>query len=206
MVRDRGCWGGRRREDRTEGVGEVGILETITQCQRLRRQDLLTGRDDRGHFAEHEPEHSVGRTEREINSPGGERLLEHAGKGLGEFGVADRVGRRPVQRSGGIVVFDGQPEDSDDVVDVDPAHPLIALGHESAAAADRSARAELEDRGHDLERAGLRGQHDPGPDDGPADAERSIERETSSHSRQTTARKSVPDGLDSVSSSSPWGP
>ena len=63
-----------------------------------------------------------------------------------------------------------QFENSDDVVHVDPAHPLIPLGHESASAADGSARAELEDWGHDLECAGVPSQNDSGPHDGPADA------------------------------------
>ena len=41
---------------------------------------------------------------------------------------------------------------------------------------------------------------------GHADAERLGRAAASSHSRQTTAMKSEPEGLASVSSSSPWGP
>ena len=55
---------------------------------------------------------------------------------------------------------------------------------------------QLEDRRHDAQGPRAPGQHDPGPDPGHADAERLGRRAAaSSHSRQTTAMKSEPEGL-----------
>ena len=64
-VRDAGC--GRRGAGvkmASQGIGDVRILELIAQGERLRRQHPLPGRDDRRHFAQHEPEQSIGRTDR----------------------------------------------------------------------------------------------------------------------------------------------
>ena len=116
------------------------------------------------------------------------------------------LGAVPFNGPGCPVVFDAQPEDPHDVVDVDPAHPLIAL-------ATGPPPLPIGAPGPSL-KIGVMILRAPAPGAStmpvrtmarrtPSD---SIERETSSHSRQTTARKSLPDGLDSVSSSSPCGP
>src|SRR5262249_18428059 len=81
-----------------------------------------------------------------------------------------RFWSRAVQWTGRSSVFEGQPENPHDVLDVDPAHPLIAVSHQTSFAADRHARPQLEDRSHQLERTLASCQNDPGPHDPPADA------------------------------------
>ena len=62
------------------------------------------------------------------------------------------MGGRAIQGADGVRVVDGEAEDADDVVDVNPAHPLRPLGRgELALAADRGTRTHLEDRGHDAD-------------------------------------------------------
>ena len=98
-------------------------------------------------------------------------LPKHSREGPGKIDVADRIGGRAVDRADGLSIREGQQEDPDDVIDMDPAHPLQAPGHRSATAADRCARAHLEDRSHDGKGPFGRSQNDPDADDGPPDTQ-----------------------------------
>ena len=88
----------------------------------MRREHFLALGDDLGHLAQDQLEHRVGRAERDDRAARGLRVPAT----LEKLGVAHGVGGGPVDRAPGLGVVEGHEEDSDDVVDVDPAHPLPA--------------------------------------------------------------------------------
>ncbi len=164
-IGDRGSF----RGDRAQRVGQVRVFESITERECLRWHDSLSGRDGAGHVPEHQAEQPVWGPDgnKGSNPPRCIARAEQPGKRLGEFSVAHRLGRRAVDGTGSLGVFQRQTNDPDDVVDVDPAHPLTALGEKPPPAANRHAGAQLEDRCHDLQGTRARCEHDPRPDDRP---------------------------------------
>ena len=73
----RGC-AGCGRENRSQRIGKVRILEGISERQRFRRRHALTGGDDLGHFAECQLEQLVRRPQRDVEAPRRVRLFENA--------------------------------------------------------------------------------------------------------------------------------
>ena len=91
------------------------------------------------------------------------RAVQHARERARELGVAHRLGRDRVHRSGVALVAQRRADQRHDVVHVDPGHPL-------AAVAEPPAQAEAEGPRHQRQRAALARQHDADPQHHAADS------------------------------------
>ena len=102
--------------------------------------------------------------------------MQHLGEGPSRSRRSAPVGSRPVDRTPRVVTIEREQEQTHDVVDVNPAQPLLALAQAERPASSPAHRRgppgqPLEDRRHHLERALALLQHDPGPDRRQSDAQ-----------------------------------
>lgn len=118
--------------------------------------DALGGEENLSHFAIKELDGELRRGQK-----GG--AVEGAGEIAGELAVGDRVGGDAIEYSGHRLVFGGESNHADEVVDVDPAHPLFSV-------AEYAADAGAEERGHGLEGSSVGPEDDADADFDDAEA------------------------------------
>ena len=140
-----------RREEIGEGLVDGPEPVAAARRQRAARLHLRALQDDAAHLA-------MQRAYRERRNRHILRNPQRSAQRRGEFAIGRRLRRNPFEDAGRLRIQRMQ-EHADDVVDVDPAHPLPA-GPEPAGG--RCA----EERQHRRQRAPLPGQDDSGPDDG----------------------------------------
>lgn len=116
------------------GQGRVdgGILEAVAQRLGPPGQDALAGGHNLGHLAEDDAQREAGRRQER-------RPMQRPADRLREVPVREGIWGGAVDRPGGAGVIEGQQEQADDVVAMDPGDPLPAR-------ADRPAGKELERR------------------------------------------------------------
>src|SRR5512140_1084363 len=148
--------GGGALEDLPEGGLEAPEPEPEAEGRGLRGEGFLPFEDERRHFSHRS-------AEREGGGGGEGGPAENFAERRGELLHRDGRGGRGIERPLEPGVLDGCEEERDEVVAVDPRHPL-------APASERSAQAEAEGGEHLRECAALLAEDDPDAGEDEADS------------------------------------
>src|SRR5215218_5148547 len=136
------------RESAAQRLVQLGVREAVAERLRALRYGALAVDDDVGHLAVEDAQRELGH--RRDRGP-----AQGAAERVRELAIGDRRGSGGVDRAAPAVAVERGEVDADDVVDVDPRHVL-------AAARDRAADAEPEEREHLRQRAAAAVEHDAG--------------------------------------------